>query len=181
MILSRRVAWKAARVQQNGVRIPGAVCFYASAPTSALVCWSPQSSSWQQLKCTATHVAGAMTAVRSSRLGYRCLHSPYHLDATGGRYGVCWWWVRRRKTHDRCRHFQVWLSHRSIVAKHEREPVRATGSSRHRAQGTQGNVWRRAANVPYGHELASHHLGTGVVYQGLHFFRPASRLSPILM
>ena len=53
----------AARVQQNGVRIPGAVCFYASAPSSVLACWSPQSKTWQQLKCSASHVAGAITAV----------------------------------------------------------------------------------------------------------------------
>jgi hypothetical protein len=58
----------AARLQQNGVRIPGAVCFYASEPTSALVCWSPSTSSWQQLNCSATHVAGAITSVGSTVL-----------------------------------------------------------------------------------------------------------------
>lgn len=59
------------------MRIPGAVCFYASAPASTLACWSPQSASWQQLKCTATHVAGAMTEVRAVHnyvLSF-CLHT----------------------------------------------------------------------------------------------------------
>ena len=50
----------AARIQQNGVRIPGAVCFYASAPKSVLLCWSPLTSEWQTLPCTETHVAGAI-------------------------------------------------------------------------------------------------------------------------
>jgi hypothetical protein len=49
-----------ARIQQNGVRIPGAVCFYASAPKSVLLCWSPLTSEWQTLPCTETHVAGAI-------------------------------------------------------------------------------------------------------------------------
>ena len=49
-----------ARIQQNGVRIPGAVCFYASAPKSVLLCWSPLTSEWQTLPCTQTHVAGAI-------------------------------------------------------------------------------------------------------------------------
>ena len=49
-----------ARIQQNGVRIPGAVCFYASAPNSVLLCWSPLTSEWQTLPCTETHVAGAI-------------------------------------------------------------------------------------------------------------------------
>ena len=53
----------AARVQQNGVRIPGAVCFYASTPSSVLACFSPATASWQMLRCSATHLAGAMTAV----------------------------------------------------------------------------------------------------------------------
>ena len=64
----------AARLQQNGVRVPGAVCFYASAPSSALVCWSPPSSAWQTLLCNETHVAGAITAVGNVVLvggGYR--------------------------------------------------------------------------------------------------------------
>jgi hypothetical protein len=44
------------------------VCFYASEPTSALVCWSPSTSSWQQLNCSTTHVAGAITSVGSTVL-----------------------------------------------------------------------------------------------------------------
>ena len=56
----------AARVQQNGVRIPGAVCFYAALPTSALLCWSPHSGAWQTHQCAETHVAGGLTVVGST-------------------------------------------------------------------------------------------------------------------
>ena len=56
----------AGRVQQNGVRIPGAVCFYAALPTSALLCWSPGSSAWSTHPCAATHVAGGIAVVDST-------------------------------------------------------------------------------------------------------------------
>ena len=64
----------ASRLQQNGVRIPphdghpGAVCFYAIAPTSSLVCWVPATSTWELLNCSASHVAGAITAVGNTVL-----------------------------------------------------------------------------------------------------------------
>jgi hypothetical protein len=32
------------------------------------VCWSPSTSSWQQLNCSTTHVAGAITSVGSTVL-----------------------------------------------------------------------------------------------------------------
>ena len=56
----------AARMGQNGVRVEGiGVCFYSAVP-SAIVCYAPESGTFDSFPCSDTHIEGAIAASGST-------------------------------------------------------------------------------------------------------------------